>query len=63
MTNLFPLLGALLGAYVVYGAARGELYAKAGPWGALVRRDEEPFRFWSTLVVYGGLTFALFFVF
>lgn len=63
MRDTFRLLGVLLGLYVAYGVANGEVYARSGAWGRTFRRDEEAWRYWSTIAVYGGLTVALLFYF
>jgi hypothetical protein len=57
----FRLLGVLLGLYVAYGVANGEVYARSGVWGRTFRRDEDSWSYWSTIVVYCGLTLALLF--
>jgi hypothetical protein len=61
--SLFKVLGVALSLYVVYGVSAGHIYAKRGIWGATIKRDEEPVGYWSTIVVYTGLSLALFFVF
>ena len=30
---MFEALGVLVGAYALYAAVQGEVYAKSGPWG------------------------------
>jgi hypothetical protein len=60
---VFKGLGALLALYVVYGLTAGAVYAKRGSWGATVKRAEEPFNYWATIVVYCGLSLALLFLF
>jgi len=60
---VFKGLGALLASYVAYGLTVGEIYAKRGPWGANVKRAEQPFNYWSTIVVYAGLSAALLLIF
>jgi len=59
----FRLLGVLLGLYVAYGLANGEVYARSGPWGRTFYRDQDAWRYWSAIVVYCGLTVALLFYF
>ena len=61
--TLFKVLGVVLLLYVVYGVSVGEIYAKRGIWGATIKRDDQPVGYWSTIVVYAGLSLALFFVF
>jgi hypothetical protein len=63
MSGLFATLGACLGIYTAYAAVAGSVYAKSGPWGRSIHRGEEPFNFWSTIVVYVLLTAALLFYF
>jgi len=63
MSELFRPLGLLLACYAAFGVATGTLYAKSGPLGRSFRRDEDPFQFWCTFVVYCGLAAALVFVF
>jgi hypothetical protein len=60
---MFKGLAALLASYLAYGLTVGEIYAKRGVWGANVKRAEQPFNYWSTIVVYAGLAAALFFAF
>ena len=60
---MFKLLGAMVALYVVYALSVGEVYAKRGVWGATSKRGEEPFRYWSTIVVYSILSAALVLVF
>ena len=63
MTILFELLGALLGIYTVWAVFEGEVYAKAGPGGRKVSRDDTPRHFWLAIAVYAGLSLALLTVF
>jgi hypothetical protein len=60
---VFKLLGVVVLLYIVYALSAGEVYAKRGIWGARSTRAEEPFRYWSTIVVYTILSAALLFVF
>ena len=60
---MFKVLGMLMALYVVYALAAGQVYARSGLWGALWKRSEQPFKYWSAVTVYGGLSVALFFVF
>jgi hypothetical protein len=61
--TLFQLLGVLIAAYVVQSLIRGEVYAKSGIWGRTYQRDDNPARFWSTVVIYSMLSLALIFLF
>jgi hypothetical protein len=56
---LFKLLGVFLSTYVLYSVAAGKVVAKSGPWARVVIRDERPRYFWSVIVIYGALSFAL----
>ena len=56
---MFKVLGVLLALYVAYSIARGEVFAKRGPWGRSYRREDGPVRFWSIIGVYILLTAAL----
>ena len=60
---MFTLLGVLLALYVVCSIARGEVFAKRGPWGCSYRREDRPVRFWSTIGVHILLTAARLFDF
>jgi hypothetical protein len=60
---MFHVLGVLIGIYTVYAAMAGRVYAKSGPFGRTVVRDESPRYFWVVIVIYAGLTIALLFVF
>lgn len=59
MPGFFVLLGVCLGIYTVYATFAGTVYARSGPGGRRIARAEEPWRYWSTIVVYVGLTAAL----
>jgi len=60
---IFKLLGAALVLYIAYALARGEVYAKRGPWGAASRRSEQPVHYWSAIAAYTILSAALLFYF
>lgn len=60
---MFAAIGVVVGVYAVYGAWSGQVFAKSGPWGRMVRRDESPGYFWSVVVTYGVLSAALVWVF
>lgn len=57
--TLFRIIGLLVGAYALYAALRGEVFAKSGAWGRTIDRGEEPANFWLTVAIYGGLAVAL----
>jgi len=56
---MFKALGVLVGAYAVYAAVKGEVYAKSGPWGRTVSREDSPEYFWVIVAIYAGLGLAL----
>lgn len=60
---LFKLLGVLVIAYTAYGAWRGEVFAKSGPWGKTIVREDSPRYFWAVIAIYGLLGLALLTVF
>jgi hypothetical protein len=60
---VFKMLGVLVALYVAYALTVGKVYARRGPWGVIWTRTEAPFWYWSTIVIYGVLSAALFFVF
>ena len=59
MKTLFKLLGIGVAAYTCYAAATGSVWAKSGIGSKLIRRDESPVAFWSTIACYGALSLAL----
>jgi len=60
---MFQLLGVLVGVYTMYSAMAGHVYAKSGPWGKTILREESPRYFWVVILIYAGLSAALLFVF
>jgi hypothetical protein len=60
---VFKVVGAAVALYVLYALSSGEIFAKRGAWGVTARRDEQPFQYWSTVVVYAVLSVMLFFFF
>lgn len=60
---MFKLLGALVCLYSVYAAVTGRVIARSGPWARIVSRQESPEYFWLVIVIYAGLSIALFFFF
>ncbi|MCC6194056.1 MAG: hypothetical protein IT518_06250 [Burkholderiales bacterium] len=63
MKPFFQTLGVLLAIYVIYAIASGTVYAKDKWSGRAWRRDETPGRYWTVIVIYAGLSLALYFVF
>ncbi len=60
---MFKTLGAALALYVCYAVVRGSVYAKSGPGGRAIIRDESPQYFWVVVGIYAALSGALIFVF
>jgi len=60
---VFKVLAVLVGLHVAYALTVGKVYARRGPWGMTWRRSENPFWYWSTIVIYTGPSAELMFVF
>ena len=60
---MFRLLGVAVLLYAAYGAWRGEVFAKSGPWGRAIVRQDSPGYFWVAIAIYGLLGLALLTVF
>jgi hypothetical protein len=60
---VFRVLGLLLALYTICAALAGAVYAKSGPGGRVVSRDESPGYFWIVIAIYTGLSLALLTVF
>lgn len=60
---MFKLIGILLALYTFYAAISGSVYAKSGPGGRHVSRQESPEYFWVVITIYTGLSIALLTVF
>ena len=60
---MFKTLGVVVGAYALYAAVKGEVYAKSGPWGRTVSREDSPEYFWVIIAIYAGLGVALMTIF
>jgi hypothetical protein len=60
---MFKVLGGLLAGYVLYCLYTGRTFAKSGAWGREFAREDAPFNYWSTIVVYALLAVALVTVF
>lgn len=60
---MFDALGIVVGLYTAYAAFTGSVYAKSGPWGRKVTRQDSPGYFWTVIAIYAGLSAALVFIF
>lgn len=60
---MFRLLGTLLALYTVWSAVSGQVFAKSGPSGRTVSREDSPEYFWIVIAIYAGLSAALLTVF
>ena len=60
---MFRILGALLICYVAYGLSTGQISGRYRAWGRMFRRDEAPWLYWPTILVYSLLAVALIFLF
>lgn len=60
---MFKLLGALLALYTAWAAMSGQVFAKSGPSGRTVTREDSPEYFWIVIAIYAGLSAALLTVF
>ena len=56
---MFKVIGAVLAIYVCYAVVDGSVYAKSGPSGRSVLRDESPGYFWVVIAIYAALSVAL----
>ena len=63
MKPLFQTLGVLLAIYVIYAIASGRVYTKDRWKGTTLERDAQPGQYWTVIVIYAGLSLALYFVF
>lgn len=61
--SLFKGIGILVFIYTVYCLFTGEVYAKDGASGRTVIKADEPGYFWTIMVIYLGLSIAVFFFF
>ncbi len=59
----FQGLGILVFLYTLYSLSSGSVYAKAGAGGRSISRSDEPKEYWGVIIIYFGLSAALFFVF
>jgi hypothetical protein len=59
----FKGIGLLIFFYAVYCLFIGEVYAKDGASGRTVFRADEPRNYWTIIVIYFGLSIAVFFFF
>jgi hypothetical protein len=60
---MFKVLGVGVALYAAYAASVGEVFAKSGPGGRVVSREDSPTYFWTVVAIYAGLGAALVFVF
>lgn len=60
---MFKVLGVLVALYTAYAAISGVVYAKSGPGGRTVSRQDSPEYFWVVIAIYAGLSIALLVVF
>lgn len=63
LLTVFKLLGAMLALYTAIAIMTGQVFAKSGPGGRTVSRQESPEYFWIVIVIYAGLSLALMTVF
>ena len=56
-------IGVLVGLYTLFSVLRGEVHARSGMHMETIYRQQKPGAFWMMIVIYGGLTVALFTVF
>jgi hypothetical protein len=61
--GLFDALGIFVGLYTARAAITGEVFAKSGPWGQTIYREERPAYFWTVIAIYAALAVALFTIF
>ena len=60
---MFTVLGVLVALYTIYSIVAGTVYAKSGPGGSTVHRQESPEYFWIVIAIYACLSVALLFYF
>jgi hypothetical protein len=60
---IFKAIGIVVALYTLYAAVFGRVYAKSGPGGRTVSREETPGYFWTVIAIYAGLSVALLTVF
>jgi hypothetical protein len=60
---VFKAIGIVLALYTLYAVASGRVYAKSGPGGRTISRQDTPIYFWIVITIYAGLSIALTFVF
>ncbi|MBW7888602.1 MAG: hypothetical protein H3C35_09625 [Bacteroidetes bacterium] len=60
---MFKLIGIAAALYVLYAVISGKVYTKSGVWGKTILRKDDPEYFWFTIVIYAGVSLALFFYF
>lgn len=60
---VFDALGLVVALYTAYAALAGQVYAKSGPGGRMVSREDSPGYFWIVIAIYAALSVALIGVF
>ena len=60
---MFKVIGVLVAVYTIYAVFQGEVFAKSGPRGLTVTRDESGTYFWVVVMIYASLAVALIAVF
>jgi hypothetical protein len=62
---MFKLLGIIVGAYTLWAAFNGKVYAESGGLrqARMIVKEDEPRYFWVVIAIYGGLSIALMTVF
>ena len=53
--DILKLLGVGFLAWAAWSLVNGRVFVKSGMWGVWVEREEEPFRFWSSVILYAVL--------
>lgn len=60
---MFKALGLLVALYAFYAAMTGSVYAKSGPGGRRISKQDTPRYFWTVITTYLVLSIMLFFFF
>jgi hypothetical protein len=60
---MFKAIGFALALYTIFATVSGRVYAKSGPGGRKVSRQDRPNYFWIVIAIYFGLSGALIFLF
>ncbi len=56
---MFMFLGIVIGVYTAFAACAGSVYARHGPGGRMIVREESPRYFWVVIACYSALAIAL----